>query len=198
MIVATCIFVIGSAEIHGKFFCAVLNDFMDRYSIGCHPLKFNGNNGRSTCYGHKKRYLGGMWIYFYREGGSMVRKLLILLIVLVVSIAGVSTWRMIRYKQRISSLAIPQFSITDVQNGTYEGSYDLDLVKASIRVTVHDKKISDIRLLQHKTDKGKKAEVILNEVMNRQSLQVDMVTGATASSKTILLAIADALRKGLK
>ena len=43
---------------------------------------------------------------------------------------------------------------------------------------------------------GEKAEVIIDKVMAEQSLEVDVVSGATLSSKCILNAIENALAPG--
>ncbi len=42
------------------------------------------------------------------------------------------------------------------------------------------------------------AEIITDKVIDTQSLQVDAISGATYSSKTILKAIENALKKGIK
>lgn len=52
----------------------------------------------------------------------------------------------------------------------------------------------DIEILKHRNGKGKKAEVIIDDVIKEQSLLVDAVTGATISSRAIFKAIEDALK----
>ena len=60
-------------------------------------------------------------------------------------------------------------------------------------VRVQDHIIKDIEITKHRHDKGAAAEKITEDVIRKQSLQVDVVTGATASSKIILKAIENAL-----
>jgi uncharacterized protein with FMN-binding domain len=51
--------------------------------------------------------------------------------------------------------------------------------------------------LEHRNGQGEAAEVIPQMVVDAQSLQVDAISGATFSSKVILLAIEDALKMDL-
>ncbi|MGL6200725.1 MAG: FMN-binding protein [Lachnospiraceae bacterium] len=84
-----------------------------------------------------------------------------------------------------------------VSDGTYTGSYEIESVKVSVQVTVADEKITDITILEHQNGLGGKAESIIDQVIENQSLEVDAVSGATASSKTILKAIENALLQGV-
>ena len=100
------------------------------------------------------------------------------------------------YKKIVSEINIKSVDLSNVHDGTYTGSCDAIFVGAEVEVTVKDKKITDIKLLNHKTEKGKPAEVIVDDVKNKQSLQVDAISGATNSSKVILKAIENALESG--
>jgi uncharacterized protein with FMN-binding domain len=100
------------------------------------------------------------------------------------------------YKKIVSEIDIKSVDLSNVHDGTYTGSCDAIFVGAEVEVTVKDKKITDIKLLNHKTEKGKPAEVIVDDVKNKQSLQVDAISGATNSSKVILKAIENALESG--
>ncbi|MDR2403838.1 MAG: FMN-binding protein [Spirochaetaceae bacterium] len=79
-------------------------------------------------------------------------------------------------------------------DGVYRGEYKTWPLKAVVDVTLQDETIKAITLVKHTYGKGKKAEGIIEGVIKAQSLLVDTVSGATASSKTILLAIQRALR----
>ena len=85
---------------------------------------------------------------------------------------------------------------TGVFDGTYVGSYEIKSVKVSVQITVEDEIITDITILEHQNGLGGKAESIIDQVIENQSLKVDTVSGATASSKTILKAIENALESG--
>ncbi|EKQ51558.1 MULTISPECIES: FMN-binding protein [unclassified Clostridium] len=100
------------------------------------------------------------------------------------------------YQKTIKELTISKVDLSKISDGVYIGSYDVDFIAAKVSVTVKSHKIENIDLLEHKTDRGKPAEVITDRVVKAQSLQVDAVSGATNSSKTILKAIENALVSG--
>jgi uncharacterized protein with FMN-binding domain len=88
-------------------------------------------------------------------------------------------------------LGDPDFSA--VPDGRYLGSFDGGLVKAEVELYASSGAITDIRLLRHDCGKGKPAELIVDRVVEAQSLRVDTVSGATYSSKVILRAIENAI-----
>ncbi|EKQ55470.1 MULTISPECIES: FMN-binding protein [unclassified Clostridium] len=102
----------------------------------------------------------------------------------------------INYKKAIKELTINRVDLSKISDGKYTGSYDISLISAKVSVTVKDHKIENIDLLEHKNERGKPAEVIPSMVVKAQSLQVDTISGATNSSKTILKAIENALESG--
>jgi len=82
-------------------------------------------------------------------------------------------------------------------DGVYRGSYDLTgtPVKVTLDVTVQNYKISEIKIAQHFCSPiGKKAEKIIDRIIEKQNLDVDAVSGATASSKSIIKAVENALQ----
>ncbi len=88
-------------------------------------------------------------------------------------------------------LGDPDFSA--VPDGRYLGSFDGGLVKAEVELYASGGAITDIRLLRHDCGKGKPAELIVDRVVEAQSLRVDTVSGASYSSKVILRAIENAI-----
>ena len=59
-------------------------------------------------------------------------------------------------------------------------------------------KITKIDLLKHQNGKGKPAEATLDEMIKANTDDVDAVSGATYSSKTIRNAVNKALKEGMK
>jgi len=118
----------------------------------------------------------------------------VLLVGLVVG--GKYTLDLMYYKETMSKVEIGTIDVSAVEDGTYKGSYDARVISATVSVTVKDGKITNIKLLEHKNDKGVSAEVIVDDILNEQSLDVDVVSGATNSSKTILKAVENALTYG--
>jgi uncharacterized protein with FMN-binding domain len=127
------------------------------------------------------------------------RRRFILLIAALLIIGSLVVFKMddmlalMNYKKQINEITIGEVNLSDVEDGTYIGHYDAILVAADVSVTMKNHSIEDIEILSHKNGKGKPAEVIVDKVVESQSLSVDTVSGCTASSKVILKAIENAL-----
>jgi len=130
----------------------------------------------------------------------MKKKTKIVLLVIAIFIIGTGVGVYTVYstlQQNLNSLAqlpIEDVDLSEVDDGTYVGSYEMLPVSAEVAVTVMDHKITAIDLVKHNTGKGAGAEVLPGEVVKTGSLQVDTVSGATYSSKVILMAIENALK----
>lgn len=85
------------------------------------------------------------------------------------------------------------FDLTQKADGVYPGACDNGLVKVQVEVTVRDHSIAEIRIVSHQNGMGGAAEAVAQEAVRRQSVEVDAVSGATMSSKTILKAVENAL-----
>lgn len=102
------------------------------------------------------------------------------------------------YDKVISELTISNVDLSTVPDGTYLGSYKAFPVAVEVKVTVSDHKITGIDLVKHDNGQGAAAKVIPDKVVEAQTLDVDVIAGATASSKVILKAIENALNSALK
>jgi len=125
-----------------------------------------------------------------------IRPLYVILGVIVLVLAAGGLWlrdKAIKFEAKITAMQINEVDLSAVADGAYEGSADAEIVRAQVRVTVRDHQITKIELLRHDTGQGRPAEVIPDRVVAAQSLKVDMVSGATYSSKVILKAIENAL-----
>lgn len=81
-------------------------------------------------------------------------------------------------------------------DGIYEGSFKGGLNSAKVKVTIKDQKIINIEIMKHDALKGKKAEPIIpKRIIEKQSTNVDAVTGATNSSHVIMNAVQKAIEK---
>jgi uncharacterized protein with FMN-binding domain len=99
-------------------------------------------------------------------------------------------------KEATKDVTFQTTNAVGVADGEYDGHYEISPVKVSVRVTVKDEKIIDVDIMEHQNGLGGKAENIVESVIAMQSLNVDAVSGATGSSKTILKAIENALQSG--
>lgn len=120
--------------------------------------------------------------------------LIIFIVVLLLFFTGKIVIRnMVRNVQHIS-VSMPDLSV--MQDGNYIGEYSISPVYVKVEVSINNHQITDIVILQHGNGLGSAAESIVNDVMKKQSLDIDAVSGATVSSKCILKAVENAIEKG--
>jgi uncharacterized protein with FMN-binding domain len=82
------------------------------------------------------------------------------------------------------------FNSDFVTDGVYEGSATIWPVKAVVKVAVENRRIARIDILEHRTMLGGPAEeVIPAKIIEKQSTDVDVVSGATMSSNAIMDAV---------
>jgi len=129
----------------------------------------------------------------------MKRKTLIVLCVIfvIVIIGAIIVFNAIssmsKNLEQLSAIQVEEVDLSNIADGTYNGRYEAPPIIVEVAVTIHDHAMTAIELLQHDNGQGSAAEAILGEVIDLNSLQVDSVSGATYSSKVILLAIQAAL-----
>lgn len=126
------------------------------------------------------------------------RSFIVLAIVVVIVVCGAIGVNALRSSGMANPEAIPVGSvdISQVPNGVYHGEAKNGIVKVEVSVAVENGVITGIDILNHRTGKGKPAEVITEDVITAQSLEVDAISSATLSSKTILQAVENALTNG--
>lgn len=124
----------------------------------------------------------------------IARNLVIALVAVIVLFAVLSRLAEVDYGKLKSSIRAPVLS--EVADGSWEGSAFVLPVSVRVRVAVEDGRITGIDLTKHFNGQGKPGEAVIGRVLEAQSLDVDAVAGATHSSLTILKAIAAALGKG--
>ena len=121
----------------------------------------------------------------------------IAVVVIIIAGVGIAIMSVVgNYRKQVDAIHISDVNLTDVPDGVYEGSCKTLLVSADVKVTVQDHQIKEIELVRHDHGQGSSAEVIPDRILEAQSLEVDIVSGATASSKVILKAVENALTLG--
>ena len=117
-------------------------------------------------------------------------------IVVICSVLAINYLKRIsNYKEKVNNIVIQEVKLDNKKDGKYIGEFDADVISAKVEVEIKNKKISNINIIEHKNERGTSAEVIPQKVVDAQSLKVDVVSGATNSSKVILKAIENALSK---
>ena len=85
-----------------------------------------------------------------------------------------------------------------MKDGIYEGHSELGPVIVDVIVTVEKGKITGVEIVNHQNGLGQSANVIVDEMLDKNTYDVDAVSGATVSSEIIMNAVNDALQKGLR
>ena len=123
-------------------------------------------------------------------------KVLFILLSVMLIVGVLAVYFVKKTEQSLSALALTEIEDIDlmtIDDGEYTGSYEAFPVSVEVKVTVENHTIISIELIKHDEGQGEAAEGIIDDVLAEQSLDVDIITGATYSSKVILLAIHDAL-----
>jgi uncharacterized protein with FMN-binding domain len=129
---------------------------------------------------------------------TKTKKRLVTIAIIFAVIATGITVLIINMGKNISAYNDYDFSnlnLSSIEDGTYTGSEDGGIVKASVEVIVKDHVITQVTILSHECGKGKPAEVIVNDIVEQNSLAVDAISGATYSSGVIKVAVYNALTK---
>ena len=94
---------------------------------------------------------------------------------------------------RPQKLEIGAVNLDTVSDGEYVGVCQNKILFAVVKVKVQNHEISDVEVIEHKASYMKQAEQIAENVCDKQSLDVDAISGATLTSDTVLKAIENAL-----
>lgn len=123
------------------------------------------------------------------------RMLTIVLLIMIVLHVIVYMIDFKNYQKQISNIEIGEVEISTIADGTYIGEYDAGYIYAKVQVTVEDGEMKKVEILEHRNERGQKAEGIVERIAGEQSLDVEAVSGATNSSLVIKKACENALKK---
>ncbi len=90
---------------------------------------------------------------------------------------------------------------TNLKDGVYQGEAKGFAARIVSEVLIKNGEIINIRVLDHHESKGWYDEVFMvlpKEIVNKQTLQVDAISGATKTSKGLIRSIEDALKKSIQ
>ncbi len=119
------------------------------------------------------------------------------ILIFAVFILSVCLFFMNRMKSEVDAFDKTSVDVREVADGVYEGHSETTLVKVDVKVTVSDGEITDLVILKHECGRGKPAEDMIPNMIEKNDVEVDAVSGATYSSEVIKDAVRNALRKGL-
>jgi len=95
----------------------------------------------------------------------------------------------------LNDIVITTPDLGKIADGEYRGNSKVGPVKVTLDVTMQSGVITSIQIIKHQNGRGKKAEAIVPRIIEAQSLEIDVISGATGSSKAILKAAEEALSK---
>lgn len=101
------------------------------------------------------------------------------------------------YRRAVAGISFEGIDVAGVADGAYTGECDAGFVYARVRVTVRGGVLEQVEILEHKNGRGAPAEAVTQAMIERQSVYVDAVSGATNSSLVLEKAAENALRQGL-
>ncbi len=118
--------------------------------------------------------------------------IIILGVFVVIGIAGVTY---LSYgKNQVLKEEVNSINLEEIDDGVYTGTYKSFRWSSEVEVKVENHKITKITIKKdHTFPQGSVSEELFKQVIAKQSLDVDTVSGATVSSKAYLEAIEDAL-----
>jgi len=90
----------------------------------------------------------------------------------------------------VRTMRINDVDLSRVRDGSYEGSFSYGSFNYLVRTTVKKGRIVKVDILKNRdTTYAMKAEKVAERVIEKQTPNVDAVTGATTTSKALLKAI---------
>ncbi|MFA5851534.1 MAG: FMN-binding protein [Spirochaetales bacterium] len=126
------------------------------------------------------------------------KKTFIIIAAVIVAIFVIGSGVKAKLESGLKELAktdIAEVDLSAVADGEYPGSFSVFPIAVELKVKVKDHRIEAIELIKHTNGQGKPAEALLAKVVQEQKINLDVISGATYSSKAILMAIANALEK---
>lgn len=124
---------------------------------------------------------------------------IIIFIVTVVSCLLTSCFSLSREHDEARSVEVRNIDFMKLVDGSYHGVYEGGMYKwreNEVQVMITSGKVSEIALLSSKENRPSEfTEELFNRVIEKQSLQVDVITGASLTSKAFLKSIENALIK---
>lgn len=100
-------------------------------------------------------------------------------------------------KVSVKKLPVQDVDLTTIPDGSYTGSFTHDDVRYEVESTIKDHTIVAIEILNNKKSRhGRKAERIIPVILERQTANVDGISGASISSMLLKKAVEDSLLNG--
>jgi len=95
---------------------------------------------------------------------------------------------------KLRNMNVENIQLDTVADGVYRGDYRYGVVLCTVEIVVREHRITAIHIINNgRSVYAKRAEEVSDRVLEAQSLQVDVISGATTTSKALLKAMEKAL-----
>ncbi|WP_405373888.1 FMN-binding protein [Pseudobutyrivibrio sp.] len=144
----------------------------------------------------------GLAVLFFisiKNGNERYFKKIVMVAVILLAAYGIT--EMVcneKYQEQVAAMQDWDVDLNSVADGVYTGESDVGYIKAVVEVEVKDHKLVRVDLLKHVNEHGGPAEIIVENMVEEQTVDVDAVSSATNSSKVIKTAVKNALLQGIK
>lgn len=128
---------------------------------------------------------------------KVIKVVAVFLSIVLIGVIGFKIWStgLVKEAMKLEDVSI---DVSKVEDGIYDGHSELGPVIVDVKVTVKKGKIIEVEIVKHQNGLGQSANVIVNEMLDKNTYEVDAISGATVSSEVIINAVNDALLKGLR
>jgi uncharacterized protein with FMN-binding domain len=128
------------------------------------------------------------------KGKKMVLTIIIGIFIVFGVISGSMMIYLLNGMSRTKSLVIADVPLDRIADGTYRGQFDEGRWANALDVKVENGKIAQITIVQDvKFNNPAQEQQLFDRVIEQQKVNVDVVSGATATSKALLKSIENAL-----
>jgi len=124
-----------------------------------------------------------------------MRKILILIAIIFGIIAVTIGAAVFIDSREMAEIKIGNIDLSRIPDGVYKGTEKYMVFTTQVMVRVKDHRITDIDVFEARGGKYvEKAEKVTRNILEKQSLDVDTITGATVTSRAIIKAVENALK----
>jgi len=123
----------------------------------------------------------------------------IIIIIVIVAVAAMLSFNK-QYQELLKEVDIEyaeigKIDMTKINDGEYSARFGKIPVIADLTVKVEDHHIVSITMIEQSSGPGYEALETIDRIIEKQQPKVDIVTGATTSSKVIMIAVKKALNQ---
>ena len=127
---------------------------------------------------------------------KMILKIVLLVVAVFILVAAGGVFYLTRGLDTGAKVEINNVNLTTVSDGIYDGKYNSGRWTNELSVTVKDHKINKIDVVKDVAFPNQEStQQLFNKVIEKQEIDVDVVSGATITSKAYQKSIENALSK---